>query len=169
MTAGLISPRLRCIKHTICAPGPKKTKQKHFRPSDLSVASSLLRCRCGGRTAESNLPVIFWFWLCSFSSATSARREDERHSDTYRHCHHLYWMTSEALLLLLACDRPFLLPVFLLAAPFYYLQTERRPNGPRDNATLSNPSSLARIAEEVLWSGVIFFLFFLDLFILFCF
>lgn len=158
MTARLISTLLRCIKHTICAPQPQKKIiiiKKKILPSDISAAPTLLRCGCGSQNVESNLPdlrVVFPHLSFSGSgsapsTAAAARREHERHSDTS--------------LLLLACDWPSLLPVFLLAARFDYLQIEQRPNGPRDHTTLSNPSSLARIAKDILWSRVTSCLFFI--------
>lgn len=56
MTAGLISPRLCCIKHTICAPGPKKTKRKtfsavRFERCLLFAQVSVWRSDCGEQSA----------------------------------------------------------------------------------------------------------------------
>lgn len=43
---------------------------------------------------------------------------------------------QQAHVFLLECGWLFLLPVFLLAAHFYYCQTEQGPSGPRDQRTL---------------------------------
>lgn len=70
MTAGLISPRLCCIKHTICDLRPQKNPQ-HFchliwslppRCSGVDVGAVVRRAIC--RTSEQFCSsLIFWFWL----------------------------------------------------------------------------------------------------------
>lgn len=110
---------------------------------------------CVMQTLESDvqdLIIILFIFPCLALPSLAPReekREAQRHISTFVVSE---WIVSSASACVSLGAWSVISTVFLLAAQFYYHQTEQGPSGPRDQRTLLNCFSWKKFANEAIWS-----------------